>query len=74
MRETVIRCAQQLGFACEEKPLKDSELTEVEQAFMTNSLLGIGPVAELCGRAVKIGPMIRQLQAHLYENELVVPD
>ncbi len=74
MRDMVIRCARRLGYDCGEKTLKDSELSEVEQAFMTNSLLGIGPVAELCGRAVKIGPMIRQLQAHLYENELVVPE
>jgi len=74
MRDTVVRCAREMGLVCEEKAITDAGLPGVQQAFMSNSLLGIGPVRELCGRAVKIGPMIRRLQTYISENELVVPD
>ncbi len=74
MRNAVLTGAGELGITSQQDPLPVDSLDGVEQAFMTNSLLGVAPITDLCGRHLEIGSATRRLQDHVNEKQLVVPD
>ncbi|MGH6913983.1 MAG: aminotransferase class IV, partial [Geminicoccales bacterium] len=64
-RAALLEIARGLGLAVEETGMPPSTLGRAEEAFLTNSLLGIRPLVEIDGRPVKegrIGPMTLRLR------------
>jgi len=59
-REVVIELAQRKGITVEEKKVKLSELKEVDECFLTNTLMEVMPVSEIDGVKIcrgKPGPL-----------------
>ena len=54
-RERVLEAAAALGLACAERPLHPAALGEAEEAFLTNSLIGIRPLVAVDGRPLGRG-------------------
>lgn len=68
-RERVRELAARDGLACEEAALRWEDLPAAEEMFLTNSLIGIWPVARLDERRWVPGPVTRRLQALLAEDD-----
>ncbi len=63
VRAKVLALARAEGLPVEERPFPLAELPAAEEVFLTNSLVGIRPVAWLEGRGLPApGPMTRRLQ------------
>lgn len=62
-RERVLEFARAEGIACEVRDIAVDEVVEADEAFLTNSLIGIWPVASLGERRWIAGPVTRRLQA-----------
>jgi len=72
MRDKVLRLAAQLGIACEIGAGSWGELEAAEEAFVTNSVVGLWPLRELGGRQWRgPGPVARQLSGVLRHPRLV---
>lgn len=67
-RSRVLALARTAGIACEERDTGFDELEAAEEVFLTNSVIGIWPVAALDGRRWPPGPLARRLQ-RLIEDE-----
>jgi len=74
MRSLVIDIAAEQQLDLQIRPVSYADLSMASEAFMTNSLLGVGPARYLCERPLAPGFMARRLQEYLYEKVLVVPD
>ncbi len=62
-RERVIDLARAAGLACDVRDIAFTEVHEADEVFLTNSLIGIWPVAHLGERLWIPGPITRRLQA-----------
>lgn len=62
MRNHVIAAARGLGYTCMEDEIDLALLMRADGIFMTNSLLGIVPVARVEGRALQPAACVRPLQ------------
>jgi len=65
MRRVVLREAQRAGVSVEEAALSADDLRNAAEVFVTNARIGIWPVRSVDARAMGVGPVTRQLQAHL---------
>jgi 4-amino-4-deoxychorismate lyase len=63
MRGAVLDAARSAGIEVAESRLSVSALAEADEAFITNSVIGIVPVGDLIGRALAVGPIARRLQS-----------
>ena len=62
-RERVIDFVRAAGIACDVRDIAPDEVLEADEVFLTNSLIGIWPVASLGERLWTAGPLTRRLQA-----------
>jgi 4-amino-4-deoxychorismate lyase len=65
MRRVVLREAAGAGIPVREDVLDAGDLQKADEVFLTNARIGIWPLRALDGRAMRIGPVTRQLQASL---------
>ncbi len=65
MRRVVLDSARNTGKTIVERDVFRDELEQVEELFLTNSIIGIWPVARLERRTLAIGPGTRLLMAEL---------
>jgi 4-amino-4-deoxychorismate lyase len=65
MRRVVLETAVAAGLEAEERDLMLDDLCSASELFMTNSLFGIWPIAQLDERSFKAGPITRQLMERL---------
>lgn len=65
MRRAVMGAARELGLDAEERDLLPTELRAADEIFVTNSLIGIWPVAVLDREPVPVGTVTRRLMQHL---------
>ena len=71
-RSVVFETAEELAIKIQERPIAKFELDDVEEAFVTNTVLGIMPLTHIDGKPVSDGnpgPITRQLAEH-YEHLL----
>lgn len=61
MRSVILAMAAAERLAVEVRPVAVGELATATEVFLTNSLIGIGPVVALDGRSWPIGPVTRRL-------------
>ena len=72
VRDQVIRLALAAKIRVDERPLRDDELFDLEEAFITSTTMGVMPVAEIDGRIVgnsRRGEITMTLQKMLDEVE-----
>ena len=65
MRGAVMRAAAEVGIGCVEGDVRRETLEGADELFLTNSLIGIWPVARLGEREWPVGPFTRRLQQAL---------
>lgn len=65
MREQVLLVAESLGLAVEASEICAEELKQVDEIFLTNSLIGIWPAAQFEGVALRSQTLTKRLQAAL---------
>jgi len=73
-RGAVLALAEALDLTAVETPLQRDDLARADEAFLTNSLIGVRPLVKVDDRPVGIGvpgPVTRQLQ-EAYNRSLVV--
>ncbi|HET9653302.1 MAG TPA: aminodeoxychorismate lyase [Usitatibacter sp.] len=68
-RERIRELAGAAGIACEECELRWQDVLSADEAFLTNSLIGIWPVARFEDRTWAPGPLTRRLQALLAHDD-----
>ena len=64
-RERVKDIAHREGIPCEERELRWDQLKAADEVFLTNSLIGLWPVARFDERRWDVGPIARLLQARI---------
>jgi D-alanine transaminase len=69
VRDRVLQLARAAGIPVEERPLRESELFDVDEAFITSTSMGVMPVSAIDGRAMHRGPLTLILQRLLDEEE-----
>lgn len=69
VRDRVLQLAGAAGIPVEERPLHESELFVVDEAFITSTSMGVMPVSAIDGRAMHRGPLTPLLQRLLDEEE-----
>jgi len=65
-REAILELAPQLGINTQEHDIKLDELFQAQEAFLTNSLIEVMPLAEVDGKSIgsgRPGPLTRKLMA-----------
>ena len=65
MRRVVLREATRAGIPVREDVLDAADLKQADELFLTNARMGIWPIRSLDGRAIRVGPITRQLQGLL---------
>jgi 4-amino-4-deoxychorismate lyase len=68
-RERVLALARAAGVACEVRDAGFDELERADEAFLTNSVIGLWPVAAFGDRRWEPGPIARRLQRLLGEDD-----
>jgi 4-amino-4-deoxychorismate lyase len=68
-RERVRELAGRAGIACEEGEIRWEELAGADEMFLTNSLIGVWPVARMGERRWAPGPVTRRVQAMIAEDD-----
>ncbi|HEX7677617.1 MAG TPA: aminotransferase class IV, partial [Thermoanaerobaculia bacterium] len=69
VRDRILRLARAAGIPVEERPLDESELFDVDEAFITSTSMGVMPVSAIDGRPMRRGPLTPLLQRLLDEEE-----
>lgn len=72
VRDQVIRLAHGVSIDVDERPLREEELHELDEAFITSTTMGVMPVVTIDGRAVadgRRGALTTTLQGALDEAE-----
>jgi branched-chain amino acid aminotransferase len=68
MRAQVLAMARQLGMPCEERAVSAAELEQASEAFLTNAVVGVMPVARFTARAYAVpGPMTQRVWSAIKE-------
>lgn len=65
MRRALIACCAAAGIACAVRPVSLEELDAAAGLLLTNSLVGLRPVAELDGRRLSLPPLADRLREGL---------
>jgi 4-amino-4-deoxychorismate lyase len=68
-RERVRELAASAGFECRVRDIAWDEVLAADEIFLTNSLIGVWPVASFAGRRRAPGPVARRLQALIAEHD-----
>jgi 4-amino-4-deoxychorismate lyase len=68
-RARVLELAAADGIACEVRDATFDELDRADEVFLTNSVIGLWPVAAFGGRRWAPGPLARRLQRLLEEHD-----
>ncbi|MGH9418615.1 MAG: aminotransferase class IV, partial [Thermoanaerobaculia bacterium] len=69
VRDRVIALATGVLIRIEERPLRVSELFDLDEAFTTNTTMGVMPVASIDGRSMRRGEITPRLQRLLDNDE-----
>jgi D-alanine transaminase len=69
VRDRVVSLARANHFRLDERPLREAELFDLDEAFITSTTLGVMPVASIDGRAMRRGDMTTKLQRLLDDDE-----
>lgn len=72
VRDRVIDLALGAKIRVDERPLREAELFDLDEAFVTSTTMGVMPVAEIDGRVVansRRGEITTELQRLLDEAE-----
>lgn len=67
--DRVLQLARSAGISVEERPLDESELFDVDEAFITSTSMGVMPVSAIDGRTMRRGALTPLLQRLLDEEE-----
>lgn len=73
-RSAVMVLARERGWPCREEPVAPTALLRADEAFLTNSIIGVWPIAEYEQRRFAVGDMTRAIQTVLVEKNLIAPD
>ena len=68
-REVVMELAKEAHLEVVEVAMPVERVGEMEELFMTSSLLGVGPVAQFDGHGLAVGPVTQKLALLLGERE-----
>lgn len=69
LRDWLFAHVPQLGYQLDEADIAPARLWQAEQVFLSNSLIGLWPVARIAGQALPAGhPCCQQLQALLLQQ------
>ena len=68
-RERVLELARAAGIACEVRDASFEELERCDEVFLTNSVIGLWPVAAFGERRWEPGPLARRLQRLIEESD-----
>lgn len=68
LRRQVIKAAARLAIPCREREILLPEVYEAEEAFLTNALIGVLPVATVENRPLSRGPLGLKLLAQVEQN------
>ncbi len=68
LRELVLERVADLPLTCHETNLTREEILNAEEVFLTNSLVGLWPVARVESRAYPAGPVTQRLRALIQEG------
>lgn len=74
IRRQVLLAAQNLKLPAKEQPITVDELFTADEAFLTNSLFALLPVAQIEGRPLNRGPWTARLATSVAEAATVVSD
>jgi D-alanine transaminase len=69
VRDRVVSLARVAGIPVDERPLSTGELFDVDEAFITNTTMGVMPVVTIDDRAMRRGDIAPVLQRLLDEDE-----
>jgi branched-subunit amino acid aminotransferase/4-amino-4-deoxychorismate lyase len=69
VRDHVVSLALANRIRVDERPLRELELFDLDEAFITSTTLGVMPVASIDGRATRRGDITLTLQRLLDEEE-----
>ncbi len=62
MRAQIMAAARDLGLRCEERRITGPELEQMDEIFLTNSVIGLWPVTALAARSYVIGEISQTIQ------------
>lgn len=65
MRRAVLEAAHTLGIRAAERDLTLADMLAANELFVTNSLFGIWPIAQIDGQRFPVGPTTRRLMSEL---------
>jgi 4-amino-4-deoxychorismate lyase len=68
-RARVLELAAAAGIGCEVRDLGFDDLAAADEAFLTNSVIGLWPVAAFAGRRWEPGPVTRRLQRLVADDD-----
>ena len=69
VRDRVLQLVRAAGIPVEERPIRESELFDVDEAFITSTSMSVMPVSAIDGRTMRRGPLTPVLQRLLDEEE-----
>jgi D-alanine transaminase len=69
VRDRVVSLALANGIPVDERPLREAELFDLDEAFITSTTLGVMQVASIDGRAMRRGDITPTLQRMLDDDE-----
>ncbi|HWP01335.1 MAG TPA: aminodeoxychorismate lyase [Methylococcus sp.] len=68
MRQLVMEVARESGMTVQERRIPREQVAVAEEMFLTNSVIGIRPVAKIEQRAIRVGLTTRELKARVDER------
>jgi D-alanine transaminase len=69
VRDRVVNLARSAGLRVEERPLRENELFDIDEAFITSTSMGVMPVAAIDGQTIPRGDLTQVLQRLLDDAE-----
>ncbi|HEV7428389.1 MAG TPA: aminotransferase class IV [Thermoanaerobaculia bacterium] len=69
VRDRVVGLALANGMQVDERPLREDELFDLDEVFITSTTMGVMPVASIDGRATRRGAITTKLQRLLDDDE-----
>ncbi len=72
VRAEILRLARDLGLAAHECRIRLEDLLQAEEAFVTNSLIGIWPINRIAHRRFLVGAVTRQLQDRIRDGHVAI--
>jgi D-alanine transaminase len=69
VRDRVVNMALTNGLRVDERPVRETELFDLDEAFITSTTMGVMPVASIDGRPMRRGEITKTLQRLLDDDE-----